>query len=87
METLVASIRIAVVAMLICVFGYTLAVLGISRTVPGSAEGSLITASDGTVVGSRLIAQPFTEPGYFWPRPSAVGYNAAAAGGSNRSPT
>jgi K+-transporting ATPase ATPase C chain len=54
---------------------------------PGTAHGSLITNEDGTVVGSRLIAQKFTEPRYFWPRPSAVDYNGAGAGGSNKSPT
>jgi K+-transporting ATPase ATPase C chain len=38
-------------------------------------------------VGSRLIAQKFTQPRYFWPRPSAVDYNGSGAGGSNKSPT
>ena len=47
----------------------------------------MLTAPDGKIVGSRLIAQKFTQAGYFWPRPSAVDYNAAAAGGSNKSPT
>ena len=61
---------------------------GIGRAVtPYTAQGSLVTAPDGTVVGSRLIAQNFTQPGYFWPRPSAVDYNGAGAGGSNKSPT
>src|SRR5262249_25828086 len=45
------------------------------------ANGSLV--GEGEVRGSRLIAQPFTEKKYFKPRPSAVGYNAAASGGSN----
>jgi K+-transporting ATPase ATPase C chain len=53
---------------------------------PGNAEGSLITNADGTVIGSRQIAQAFTQPQYFWPRPSAVDYNGAGAGGSNKSP-
>lgn len=50
---------------------------------PTKANGSLVTKADGTVVGSRQIAQAFTKDEYFWPRPSAAGYNAAATGGSN----
>lgn len=51
------------------------------------AEGSLIRRSDGTVIGSRLIAQRFTQPKYFHPRPSAVDYNAASTGGTNYGPS
>jgi potassium-transporting ATPase KdpC subunit len=51
------------------------------------AEGSLIRRPDGTVVGSRLIAQKFTRPEYFRPRPTAVDYNAASTGGSNYGPS
>jgi len=54
---------------------------------PGTAEGSLIKDKNGKIIGSHLIAQSFTNAIYFWPRPSAVGYNAAGAGGSNKSPT
>jgi K+-transporting ATPase ATPase C chain len=46
------------------------------------ADGSLLV-ENGTVRGSRLLAQPFTQAKYFKPRPSAVGYNAAGSGGSN----
>jgi K+-transporting ATPase ATPase C chain len=52
--------------------------------IPDKASGDLIVA-DGSVIGSRLIAQPFTRPEYFWPRPSAVSYDAGASGGSNLS--
>ena len=52
----------------------------------GSAWGVLTACSSNGSVGSKAIAQAFTRPEYFWPRPSAVDYNAAAAGGSNLSP-
>jgi K+-transporting ATPase ATPase C chain len=51
------------------------------------AEGSLIRKSDGTIVGSRLIAQKFAREEYFQARPSAVDYNAASTGGSNYGPS
>jgi K+-transporting ATPase ATPase C chain len=51
------------------------------------AEGSLVRRPDGTVVGSRLIAQKFSRPEYFQPRPSGVDYNAASTGGTNFGPS
>jgi K+-transporting ATPase ATPase C chain len=54
---------------------------------PAQAEGSLIRRADGSVVGSRLIAQKFTRPEYFHPRPSGVDYNAASTGGTNYGPS
>ena len=54
---------------------------------PAQAEGSLIRRPDGTIVGSRLIAQKFTRPEYFHPRPSGVDYNAASTGGTNYGPS
>lgn len=57
---------------------------------PRHAGGSLIVTADGKAVGSDLIGQPFSDPKYFWSRPSAttpVPYNAASSGGSNLGPT
>jgi len=68
---------------------YPLAVTGIAGAVfPEQAAGSLIF-KDGKPVGSRLIGQPFSDPGHFWGRPSATApqpYNAAASSGSNQGP-
>jgi K+-transporting ATPase ATPase C chain len=54
---------------------------------PAQAKGSLILRADGTIVGSSLIAQNFTKPEYFHPRPSGVDYNAASTGGTNYGPS
>ena len=87
MKALIASLRVVATTIAICVVGYLLLVLALAQSMPGRANGSLVVAPDGAVVGSSLIAQPFVRPEYFWPRPSAVDYNAAGAGGSNKSPT
>lgn len=55
-----------------------------------AASGSVITDSTGKPIGSRLIGQPFSDPKYFWGRPSATApfpYNAAESSGSNQGPT
>jgi K+-transporting ATPase ATPase C chain len=77
-----------IVTMVLFGGAYHLLIWGIGRAVfPAQAEGSLVRRSDGSVVGSSLIAQKFTRAQYFQPRPSAVDYNAASTGGSNYGPS
>ncbi len=68
---------------------YPLLVTGIAQTVfHHQAEGSLITSTDGKIVGSSLIGQNFDDPKYFWGRISATSpaYNASSSTGSNLGP-
>jgi K+-transporting ATPase ATPase C chain len=84
---LLTALRLIGLTILICAIAYPLGVLAFAAVAaPDARMGSLLTDSEGRVVGSRLVAQSFAQTEYFWPRPSAVDYNAAAAGGSNLSP-
>jgi K+-transporting ATPase ATPase C chain len=77
-----------IVTMVLLGGGYNMALWGVGRVVfTSQSEGSLIRRADGTVLGSRLIAQKFTRPEYFQPRPSGVDYNAASTGGTNYAPS
>ena len=87
MQYILPSIRLWLVTFLVCVVLYTALILGFAQfAAPFGANGSLVEVG-GKPVGSELVAQKFTSPRYFWPRPSAPDYNAMGAAGSNKSPT
>jgi len=91
MKELKPAILLYIIFTIICGGIYPALVTGIANAVfPGQAMGSFVTDKTGKEVGSRLIGQPFSNPKYFWPRPSATsdfGYNPMASGGSNLGPT
>ena len=89
------AVRAMIVLTLLLGVGYTAAITGVGQLVlPAQADGSLVRDGDGTVVGSALIGQGFTDaegaplPQYFQPRPSAAGagWDGTASSGSNLGP-
>jgi K+-transporting ATPase ATPase C chain len=82
-----AGLRIVAVMTIALGVVYPLAVTAFAQVVTGDRANGQLVRVDGEVVGSSLLAQEFTEPQYFHPRPSAAGYDAAASMGSNLGPT
>jgi K+-transporting ATPase ATPase C chain len=85
-----ANLYLLVLTLLLCCVLYPACLWGIGQAVfHEQAEGSLLNGTDGTVIGSRLIAQPFQDKDgnaldeYFQPRPSAASYKADSSGASN----
>lgn len=86
---LLTSIWMTIVTTILLGIVYPFVVTGLAQVLfPRQANGDLITLN-GKIVGSRLIGQAFSSPGYFRSRPSAAGtgYDAANSGGSNLGPT
>ncbi len=89
-KQLLISIRVTLALLLLVSGVYPLVVWGVSQAAfKHQADGSLVTNASGQVVGSALLAQSFTKPEYFHPRPSAAGsgYDPTSSGGTNLGPT
>jgi potassium-transporting ATPase KdpC subunit len=91
MKNLFTAMLMTIVTTILLGLIYPLVVTSLAQVIfPDQANGQLIKRSDGTVIGSRIIGQPFGTPGYFHSRPSAAGaagYDAGASSGSNLGPT
>lgn len=88
-RNLVTAVLMTIVTTVLLGIIYPLVVTGIAQVLfPEKANGQLLYR-DGKLIGSRIIGQPFTGPGYFHSRPSAAGdgYDAANSAGSNLGPT
>src|SRR6185312_15897344 len=83
---LLTSLKLTVVMIIILAGLYPLFIAGVAKLAPGHGRGETISVN-GKVVGYSNIGQKFTDDKYFWGRPSAVDYNAAGSGGSNKGPT
>lgn len=84
-ENIFPAIRLTVICLLFFSGIYTLIVLGVAQLAPNKGKGEIVTANGKTYYSN--IGQKFTDDKYFYSRPSAVGYNAAGAGGSNKGPS
>jgi len=90
-KNLITAILMTIATTVLLGIFYPLLVTGLAQLIfPNQANGQLLRGKDGVVIGSRLIGQPFSGPGYFHSRPSAAGaagYDASASSGSNLGPT
>ena len=83
---LLPALRLTLVFIIVLVCIYTIIIWCIAQAAPNKGEGETVVVNN-KVVGYKLEGQNFTADKYFNGRPSAVGYNAAGSGGSNKGPS
>lgn len=84
-KEIIPSLLLSCICLLLLSGIYPLVIWGIARFAPNKGEGVIVQAGNGKYYYEN-IGQNFSQDKYFWSRPSAVGYNAAGSGGSNKSP-
>jgi K+-transporting ATPase ATPase C chain len=85
-QHILPALRLSLISVIFFCGIYTVFILAIARIAPGNGLGETLSVN-GKVVGYSLEGQNFSLDKYFWSRPSAVGYNAAGSGGSNKGPS
>lgn len=80
------GLKLSAVFIVLCSVIYPLLIAAVGKLTPGGGKGETVSVN-GRVVGYANIGQKFTDDKYFWSRPSAVAYNAAGSGGSNKGPS
>jgi len=84
-KEILPSILLTIICLITFAGVYSIIVLGIAQAAPNKGEGFILKANGKTYYEN--VGQKFTQDKYFWSRPSAVDYNAAGSGGSNKGPT
>lgn len=84
-QHILPAIKLTFLLLLVFAVIYPAIIWAVAQAAPNNGKGELATVN-GTVVGYTNEGQNFTQDNYFWSRPSAIGYNAAGSGGSNKGP-
>jgi K+-transporting ATPase ATPase C chain len=85
-QNILPAIRLTLICMAFFMGIYSLAILAAAQLAPGKGKGETVSMNN-KIVGWKLLGEKFTDDKYFGSRPSAVDYNAAGSGGSNKGPT
>ncbi|HEX5023708.1 MAG TPA: K(+)-transporting ATPase subunit C [Agriterribacter sp.] len=85
-QNILPAVRLTLVCAVFFMGIYSLVILAGAQLAPGKGKGETVVVNN-KVVGWKLLGQKFSDDKYFWSRPSAVDYNAAGSGGSNKGPT
>lgn len=80
------AIALTIISFVLLSVAYPMLIWGIAQAAPGNGKGETLMVNN-LVVGYEKEGQLFNQDNYFWSRPSAVAYNAAVSGGSNKGPT
>ena len=86
MKNILSAIKFTVVCIILFAVIYPLIISAVAHLTPYNGKGNTLEVN-GKIVGFQNVGQSFTDTKYFWGRPSAVNYNAAGSGGSNKGPS